>query len=84
MEYKTTDINLAAFLKAKYNFKLKALEPDPMEKDRALFVFLTDQDSLIEQFIFNYYNGDEQCSINEFVREVADLRSCLRNYKMNR
>lgn len=84
MDYKTSDLNLSAFLKAKYNLKIRTLEPDLKDKDRALFVFIIDEDVPIEQYVSAYYNQDDSCSINIFMREIIDLRSWLRDYKMNR
>ena len=84
MRYKTSDLNLAAFLKAKYSFKIETLEPDPKDYNRALFVFFIDDNIEIEQYISNYYNEDDLCSINAFMRELTDLRSWLKSYKMNR
>lgn len=84
MEFKTSDLNLAAFLKAKYNFKIRNLEPDQQDVERALFVFLVEEDININNYIAEYYNGDDVCSINIFMRELADLRSWLRNYKTNK
>ena len=84
MEFRTSDLNLAAFLKAKYNFKIRNLEPDQQDIERALFVFLLEEDVNIDHCIAEYYNGDDVCSINIFMRELADLRSWLRNYKTNK
>ncbi len=84
MEFRTSDLNLAAFLKAKYNFKIRNLEPDQQENDRALFVFLHDDDIDINRYIAEYYNGDDICSINIFMREISDLRSWLRNFRANK
>jgi len=84
MEYKTSDINLSAFLKAKYHFKISRLEPIPKNTDRALFVFVIDDNIEIEQFISDYYNEEDLCSINAFIRELMDLKSWIRNYKTNK
>lgn len=84
MFYKTTDLNLAAFLKAKYNFKIKNLEPDPRDVDRVFFVFTMDDTTDINQLISSYYNEDDLCSINAFMRELVDLRSWLKSYKINK
>lgn len=84
MFYKTTDLNLAAFLKAKYNFKIKNLEPDPRDVDRVFFVFTMDDTTDINQLISSYYNEDDLCSINAFMRELVDLRSWLKSYKTNK
>ena len=84
MDYKTTDLNLAAFLKAKYKFKIRNLEPDPRDNDRVFFVFIIDGNVEVEQFVSDYYNEDDFCSINAFMRELVDLRSWLKSYKINR
>ena len=84
MEYKTSDLNLAAYLKAKYNLKIKNLESDSQEAERALFVFIIESAFKIEKCIAEYYNGDDVCSINAFTREASDLRSWIRNFKTNR
>jgi len=84
MEYRTSDLNLSAYLRTKYNLKIKKLEPDPNDKDRALFVFLYDENIDIEKIISNYFNKDDECSASEFMSAVSDLRTWLRNFKMNR
>lgn len=84
MDYKTTDLNLAAFLKAKYKFKIRQLEPDPRDNDRVFFVFAIDDNIEIEQYVSDYYNEEDLCSINAFMREIVDLRSWLKSYKTNR
>lgn len=84
MEYKTSDLNLAAYLKAKYKLKIKGLEPDPLEIDRALFVFNIEEGRDINKHVAEYYNGDDVCSISVFTREASDLRSWIRNFKTNK
>lgn len=84
MEYRTSDLNLSAYLRTKYNLKIKKLESDPIDKDRALFVFLYDENIDIEKIISNYFNKDDECSASEFMSAISDLRTWLRNFKMNR
>lgn len=84
MVYKTSDLNLSAFLKAKYNLKIKYLEPDLEDKERALFVFEIENDVIIKQYIVDYYNCDDNCSVNGFMRELNDLRSWLRSFRVNK
>ncbi len=84
MLYKTSDLNLSAFLKAKYNLKIECLEPDLEDKERALFVFKMDDDVAIKQYVAEYYNCGDNCSVNGFMRELNDLRSWLRSFRVNR
>jgi hypothetical protein len=84
MEYRTSDLNLSAFLRTKHNLKIKKLEPDLADKDRALFVFLYDENVDIEKIISDYFNKNDECSASEFMSALNDLRTWLRNYKMNR
>lgn len=83
-EYRTSDLNLAGFLRARYNLKIKNLEPDVEDLTRALFVFVIDDDVDIEEAVAQYYNGNDSCSINSFMKELTDLRSWLRNFRANR
>lgn len=83
MEYRTTDINLAAFLKAKHNLKIERLAPDNKDSSRAFFVFNIDDLSSITRYIAEYYNGNDLCSINIFMRELTDLRSWIKTYRSN-
>lgn len=83
MEYKTADLNLSAFLKAKYNFKILRLEPNPAKPERFFFVFNIDDNIDIEQYVSSYYNEEDLCSINSFVREINDLRTWLKDFKIN-
>jgi len=82
--YKTADLNLSAYLKARYNLKIKSLEPDPENTDRVFFIFILDKDFDIEKIISDFFNEDDSCSINAFMREISDLRSWLRNFKINK
>lgn len=84
MIYKTSDLNLSAFLKAKYNLKIERLEPDLLDKERALFVFNVEDGVAIEQYVAEYYNCVDSCSVNGFMRELNDLRSWLRSFKVNK
>jgi hypothetical protein len=84
MEYRTSDLNLSAFLRTKYNLKIKRLEPDQADRDRALFVFLYDEDFNIEKIISDYFNKDDECSASKYMAALSDLRTWLRNFKMNR
>ena len=84
MDYKTSDLNLAAFLKAKYNLKILKLEPDQLRNDRALFVFIIPDNIDVQQYITAYYNEEDLCSINSFMREQTDLRTWIKNYKINK
>jgi len=84
MEYKTSDLNLAAFLKAAHNLKVVRLEPNPFTKDKAFFVFSTTDIAVIERYIASYYNEEDSCSINAFMRELNDLKSWLKDYRINR
>jgi len=84
MVFKTSDLNLSAFLKAKYNLKIERLEPDLIDPDRALFVFSVEDDVIVNQYVADYYNCGDNCSINGFMRELNDLRSWLRNFKVNK
>lgn len=82
--YKTADLNLSAYLKARYNLKIKNLEPDPESTDRVLFIFTLDNDFDIDKAVNEFFNEMDLCSINSFMREISDLRSWLRNFKINR
>lgn len=82
--YRTADLNLSAYLKARYNLKIKELEPDPDNPDRAFFVFILNDDIDIEKVISDFFNENDLCSINAFMREISDLRSWLRNFKINK
>lgn len=84
MEYRTSDLNLSAYLRTKYNLKIKRLEPDPTDKDRALFVFLYDENIDIEKIVSDYFNKEDECSASEYMIAINDLRTWLRNFKMNR
>lgn len=84
MEYRTSDLNLSAYLRTKYNLKIKKLEPDPDDKDRALFVFLHDGNFDIEKVVSNYFNKENECSVSEYMAALSDLRTWLRNFKINR
>ena len=84
MDYKTSDLNLAAFLKAKYNLKILKLEPDQLRNDRALFVFIIPDNIDVQQYITDYYNEEDLCSVNSFMREQTDLRTWIKNYKINK
>lgn len=84
MEYKTADLNLSAFLKAKYNLKILRLEPNPVKPERFFFVFGIDNNINIEQYVSNYYNEEDLCSINSFMREINDLRTWLKDHKINK
>lgn len=83
MEYRTSDLNLSAFLRTKYNLKIKKLESDSTDKNRALFVFLYDENVDIEKIISDYFNKNDECSASEFISTLSDLRTWLRNFKMN-
>lgn len=84
MVYKTSDLNLSAFLKVKYNLKIERLEPDLLDKDRAFFVFNIEDSVSIDQYVAEYYNCDDNCSVNGFMRELNDLRSWLRSFRVNK
>ncbi len=84
MDYKTSDLNLSAFLKAKYNLKIQRLEPDLIDSDRVLFVFEIEETVPIKQYVADFYNCGDNCSVNGFMRELNDLRSWLRSFKVNR
>lgn len=82
--YKTADLNLSAYLKARYNLKIKGLEPDPENKDRVFFIFIIEENFDIDKVISDFFNEKDLCSINSFMREISDLRSWLRNFKINK
>ncbi len=84
MLYKTSDLNLSAFLKAKYNLKIQHLEPDLIDSDRVLFVFEIEEGVAIKQYVADFYNCGDNCSVNGFMRELNDLRSWLRSYRVNK
>jgi len=84
MEYKTSDLNLAAFLKAKHNFKISRLEPHPIKKDRALFVLIIENNIDIDKCVSDYFNEEDLCSVNSFLREQNDLKTWLKDYKINK
>jgi len=83
MEYKTADLNLAAFLKAKYNLKVLRLEPNPAKQGQAFFVFSLDGNIDIDSCISTYFNEDDVCSINSFMREQTDLKTWINDFKTN-
>jgi hypothetical protein len=84
MEYRTSDLNLSAYLRTKYNLKIKKLEPDSNDRERALFVFLYDENIDIEKIVSNYFNKDDECSISDYMAVLNDLRTWIRNFKVNR
>lgn len=84
MEYRTSDLNLSAYLRTKYNLKIKKLESDPTDTDRAFFIFIHDEDFDIEKAVSDFFNKFDECSVNIFMREISDLRSWLRNFKANK
>ena len=84
MKYKTSDLNLSAFLRAKHSLTIEGLEPDPRNTDQALFVFVVDDATDIQKYVAEYFNGNDLCSINAYSRELTDLRSWLKNYRINK
>ena len=74
-KFKTSDLNLAAFLRVK---KIKLEEVIPSEDPRrAIFIFDA-TDVPIEKFITDFYNN-AQVSAIELIRELDNLKSMARN-----
>ena len=79
--YKTSDLNIAAYLKAKFQLNIVDCKRD--KNNRVFFTFDTaniDIDNTINDFI----NGNDLCSIHFFTREVAGLRAIIRNLQENK
>jgi len=78
--YKTSDMNIAAYLKARFRLDIKESERD--KNGRVFFVFDT-QKVDIDEIITDYVNGKDLCSVNLFTRELAGLRVVIRNLQEN-
>ncbi|MCK5611201.1 hypothetical protein KAR91_55540 [Candidatus Pacearchaeota archaeon] len=75
--YKTSDLNIAAYLKAKFKFDIVNTECD--ENTRRVFFIFDISDKDIDSIITEYVNGKDKCSVNLFTRELAGLRTMIRN-----
>lgn len=75
--YKTSDLNLAAFLRAKYNLELDKVSPSEEDSRRAFFIFKT-QGVNMGVAIESYYKGEEVSALR-LVREIDSLKSMARN-----
>lgn len=75
--YSTSDLNLAAFLRAKHNLKLDRVESSKEDSRRAFFIFKT-QGMSMSAAIEGYYK-EEEVSALRLVREVDSLKSMARN-----
>jgi len=75
--YSTSDLNLAAFLRAKYNLELDKIESSKEDSRRAFFIFKTRGIS-IGIAIEAYYKGEEVSALR-LVREIDSLKSMVRN-----
>jgi hypothetical protein len=70
--YKTSDLNIAAYLKARFRLDIKESERD--KNGRVFFIFDTRKVD-IDAILTDYINGKDMCSINLFTRELAGLRN---------
>jgi hypothetical protein len=79
--YTTSDLNIAAYLRAKFRLDIKDYTRD--KNNRVFFMFDTSKID-IDDVITDYINGKDQCSIHLFTRELAGLRVIIRNLQNNR
>ena len=75
-DYKTSDLNIAAYLKAKFRIDVKGSERD--KNGRVFFIFDTSKVD-IDVILTDYINGKDNCSISAFIKEIAGLRVIMRN-----
>jgi len=75
--YSTSDLSLAAFLRAKYNLELDRVESSKEDPRRAFFIFKT-QGVNMGVAIEAYYKGEEVSALR-LVREIDSLKSMARN-----
>ena len=78
--YKTSDLNIAAYLKARFRLDVAGSERD--KNGRVFFIFNTSKVD-IDSIINDYINGKDLCSINLFTRELVGLRVVIRNLQQN-
>lgn len=73
--FKTSDLNLAAFLRAKYNLELERVESE--DSHRAFFIFKIGEID-IENAVESFYKGEFVSALG-LVREIDSLKSMARN-----
>lgn len=82
--YKTSDLNLAAFLYAKHKLKIEDLEDDPIDRSRIVFKFIiSDDDFNVKKVVSDYFNHNDEVSASDYMTAISDLRTWVRSYKMN-
>ena len=79
--YKTSDLNIAAYLKAKFNLNIIDSKCD--KKNNRVFFTLDTAGVNIDDIITDYINGKDLCSIHFFTRELSGLRVLIRNLQQN-
>lgn len=77
MEYRTSDLYLACYLKAKFNLPITELvEASP---GRFVFVFeLANRDP--ESIVSDFYNRKADVNVKAFTDEIANLKSLVHNH----
>lgn len=82
--YKTSDLNLAAFLYAKHKLKIEDLEDDPTDRSRVVFKFtISDDEFNIRKVVSDYFNHNDEVSASSYMTAISELRTWVRSHKMN-